>query len=44
VGIPPAAPSQRLCAAEIIVGLKVEDVADGEYPAEVVVERSGSRN
>jgi hypothetical protein len=44
VGIPPAAPSQRLCAAEIIVGLKIENVSDGEYPAEVVVERRGVRN
>jgi hypothetical protein len=39
VGRPPAAPSQRLCAAELIVGLRVEDVPDGEYSAEVVVER-----
>ena len=44
VGIPPAAPSQRLCAAEIIVGLKIENVSDGEYPAEVVVERRGAHN
>jgi hypothetical protein len=41
VGIPPAAPSQRLCAAEIVSGLKIENVSDGEYPAEVVVERRG---
>jgi hypothetical protein len=44
VGVPPAAPSQRLCAAEIIVGLKIENVSDGEYPAEVVVERRSTRN
>jgi hypothetical protein len=44
VGIPPATPSQRLCAAEIISGLKIENVPDGEYPAEVVVERRGTRN
>jgi hypothetical protein len=32
-------PSQRLCAAGLIIGLEIRDVADGEYQAEVVVER-----
>lgn len=40
-GAASAVPSQRLCAAELIRGLEIEDVADGEYPAEVVVERRG---
>ncbi len=41
-GAASAVPSQRLCAAELILGLEIEDVADGEYPAEVVVERRGA--
>jgi hypothetical protein len=32
-------PSQRLCAAGLIIDLEIDDVADGEYQAEVVVER-----
>jgi len=40
-GAASAVPSQRLCAAELIRGLEIENVADGEYPAEVVVERRG---
>jgi hypothetical protein len=32
-------PSQRLCAAGLIIDLEIEDVADGEYQAEIVVER-----
>jgi hypothetical protein len=38
-GATSASPSQRLCAAELIIDLEIADVADGEYPAEVVVER-----
>lgn len=38
-GATSASPSQRLCAAELIVDLEIVEVADGEYPAEVVVER-----
>jgi len=37
-----AAPSQRLCAAELVLGLEIDEVADGEYPAEIVVEPRGS--
>ena len=29
-------PSQRLCAAGLIIDLEIEDVADGEYQAEIV--------
>lgn len=32
-------PSQRLCAAGLIIDLEIEDVADGEYQAEIVVDR-----
>jgi hypothetical protein len=35
-------PSQRLCAADLVLELEIEGVADGEYPAEVVVEPRGS--
>jgi len=41
-GATAASPSQRLCAAELIIDLEIEDVADGEYPAEVVVEPRGA--
>jgi hypothetical protein len=37
-----ATPSQRLCAADLILGLDIDGVVDGEYPAEVVVEPRGS--
>jgi hypothetical protein len=37
-----ATPSQRLCAADLVLQLEIEGVADGEYPAEVVVEPRGS--
>jgi len=37
-------PSQRLCAGDLALGLVVTDVADGEYPAEVVVEPRGARS
>jgi hypothetical protein len=37
-------PSQRLCAAELVVDLEISEVADGEYPAEVVVEPRGVGN
>jgi hypothetical protein len=37
-----ATPSQRLCAADLVLELEIEGVADGEYPAEVVVEPRGS--
>ena len=37
-----SSPSQRLCAAALVLDLEIEDVADGEYPAEVVVESRGS--
>ena len=43
-GAASASPSQRLCAAELIIDLEIEEVADGEYPAEVVVEPRGSGN
>jgi len=35
--------SQHLCAGELVRGLVVADVADGEYAAEVVVEPRGTR-
>lgn len=38
-GAASSSPSQPLCAAELIIDLEIEDVADGEYQAEVVVER-----
>jgi hypothetical protein len=41
-GAASASPSQRLCAAGLIIGLEIEKVEDGEYPAEVVVEPRGS--
>jgi anti-sigma factor RsiW len=37
-GAAAAMPSQRLCAATLIRDLEIDGVADGEYPAEVVVE------
>ncbi len=37
-------PSQRLCAAELLIDLEISEVADGEYPAEVVVEPRGVGN
>lgn len=37
-GAAAASPSQRLCAAELIIDLEIEGVADGEYQAEIVVE------
>lgn len=36
-------PSQHLCAGELVRGLTVTDVADGEYAAEVVVETRGGK-
>ncbi len=41
-GAASASPSQRLCAAGLILDLEIEEVADGEFPAEVVVEPRGS--
>lgn len=41
-GAASAAPSQRLCAAGLVLDLEIDGVADGEYPAEVVVEPRGS--
>jgi len=35
--------SQPLCAGELVRGLPVSEVADGEYAAEVVVEHRGAR-
>jgi len=43
-GAAAASPSQRLCAAQLVIDLEIEDVADGEYPAEVVVEPLGAGN
>jgi hypothetical protein len=43
-GAASAAPAQRLCAAELVRDLEIEGVADGEYPAEIVVEARGSGN
>ena len=34
--------SQRLCAGQLVVGLAITGVADGEYSAEVVVEPRGA--
>ena len=41
-GAASASPSQRLCAAELIIDLEIEGVVDGEFPAEIVVEPRGS--
>ncbi len=41
-GAASAAPSQRLCAAGLVLDLEIDGVADGEYPAEIVVEPRGS--
>lgn len=41
-GAASAAPSQRLCAAGLVLDLEIDGVADGEYPAEIVVEPGGS--
>ena len=41
-GAASASPSQRLCAADLVLDLEIEEVEDGEYPAEVVVESRGS--
>ena len=41
-GAASATPSQRLCAAGLVLNLEIEKVVDGEYPAEVVVEPRGS--
>ena len=41
-GAASAAPTQRLCAAELVRDLEIDGVADGEYPAEIVVEPRGS--
>lgn len=41
-GAASAAPAQRVCAAELVRDLEIEGVADGEYPAEIVVEARGS--
>jgi len=43
-GAASAAPAQRLCAAELVLDLEIDGVADGEYPAEIVVEPRGSRD
>lgn len=41
-GAASASPSQRLCAADLVLDLEIEEVDDGEYPAEVVVESRGA--
>lgn len=41
-GAASASPTQRLCAASLVIDLEIEGVADGEFPAEVVVEPRGS--
>ena len=41
-GAASAAPSQRLCAAALVLDLEIDEVVDGEYPAEIVVETRGS--
>ncbi len=41
-GAASAKPSQRLCAAGLILGLEIDGVGDGEYPAEIVVQQRGS--
>ena len=41
-GAASASPSQGLCAAGIVLDLEIEGVADGEYPAEIVVEPRGA--
>ena len=41
-GAASASPTQRLCAANLVINLEMDDVPDGEYPAEVVVETRGS--
>lgn len=38
-GAAAVSPSQRLCAAELIRDLEIEDLADGEYQAEIVIRR-----
>jgi hypothetical protein len=43
-GAASASPSQRLCAADLVLDLEIEEVDDGEYPAEVVVESRASSN
>jgi len=41
-GAASATPSQRLCAANLILDLEIEGVTDGEYPGEVVVKPRGA--
>jgi hypothetical protein len=41
-GAASAAPSQSLCAAGLVLDLEIDGAADGEYPAEIVVEPRGS--
>ena len=41
-GAASAWPSQRLCAAGLILDLEIDGVADGEFHAEIVVEPRGS--
>jgi hypothetical protein len=41
---PLAAPTESLQASELVLGLEIEGVADGEYPAEIVVEPGRSRS
>jgi hypothetical protein len=43
-GAASASPSQRLCAADLVLDMEIDGVEDGEYPAEVVVESRGSSN
>ncbi|MEJ2581501.1 MAG: hypothetical protein P8127_07680 [Acidobacteriota bacterium] len=44
-GAASASPSQRLCAADLVIGLEIEDIVDGQYSAEIVIEpRAVSRN
>lgn len=40
---PLAAPTESLQASELVLGLEIEGVGDGEYPAEVVVESGRAR-
>lgn len=37
-GAAAGSPSQRLCAAELVIDLEIDEVTDGEYQAEIVVE------
>ena len=38
-GASSSSPSQRLCSGELVLGVEIKDAPDGQYQAEVVVER-----